>query len=447
MQMLYNQPLDQPSNPNAPYIDGNPKAGIQGSIVPAASIEFDQREVVEVITRANARGYSDFSGTPCAPPGNQDMQQLRKAIEGFITGWSFIIDTTITFKVHGAGYDFIDLNAAFSYLRKYYITSNGHVILQLAGAAQGATTAVQYTYTVGVTLQHPNGNRISIFGAKMLAPCPPNVTGYAINGSSPSQRAADASTNLAMLRTKFATELHFVNGGGMSVFGCPNPMHFDALLLTSDGGSAGGGTGLAFLDSYGPINSDTYSGIACVNFLTGMFCELGATVMFEGPTAGANANENFLCPIICVGTLGSIAGAGVGDGSYLTMSGNLVSINGAAHGFLMYPRSGCQMDGAVECCANVWNGVHSLLSSTVYIYGPLSSGTAYRTSHMWRNGQWGISGHHVWCDAYADFSGNGAGSIYAEYGSQIHPTAGDQGVSSTCSPPWGTIGNGNANIQ
>ena len=44
--MKYNQPLDQPTNTNAPYIDGNPAAGIQGSIVPAASIEFDQREVV-----------------------------------------------------------------------------------------------------------------------------------------------------------------------------------------------------------------------------------------------------------------------------------------------------------------------------------------------------------------------------------------------------------------
>jgi hypothetical protein len=54
--MLYNQPLDQPANTNAPYIDGNPAAGIQGSIVPAASIEYDQREVVEVITRANVRG-------------------------------------------------------------------------------------------------------------------------------------------------------------------------------------------------------------------------------------------------------------------------------------------------------------------------------------------------------------------------------------------------------
>ena len=44
--MKYNQPFDQPSNPNAPYIDGNPSAGIQGSIVPAAAIEYDQREIV-----------------------------------------------------------------------------------------------------------------------------------------------------------------------------------------------------------------------------------------------------------------------------------------------------------------------------------------------------------------------------------------------------------------
>lgn len=139
--MQYNQPFDQPSNLNAPYIDGNPAAGIQGSIVPAEAIEFDQREVVEVITRANARNYIDFSGTPCAPPANPDLntglpplQQLRKAIEGFIRAWDFIIDTTITFHVHGVGADFPDFNQAMQYLRRYYITTNGHVILQSAGA-------------------------------------------------------------------------------------------------------------------------------------------------------------------------------------------------------------------------------------------------------------------------------------------------------------------------
>jgi hypothetical protein len=65
----YNQPFDQPSNPNAPYIDGNPSAGIQGSIVPAAAIEYDQREIVNLI---GAVGLS---------PTNADLTQLIQALK------------------------------------------------------------------------------------------------------------------------------------------------------------------------------------------------------------------------------------------------------------------------------------------------------------------------------------------------------------------------------
>jgi hypothetical protein len=67
--LKYNQPFDQPSNPNAPYVDGNPAAGIQGSIVPAASIEFPQRELV------------NFSLLNSLTPSNADLLQLSKAVQ------------------------------------------------------------------------------------------------------------------------------------------------------------------------------------------------------------------------------------------------------------------------------------------------------------------------------------------------------------------------------
>ena len=67
--MKYNQPFDQPSSPNAPYVDGNPSAGIQGSIVPAASIEFPQREIVAAIQAAGL--VAD----------NGDLTQLLKMIK------------------------------------------------------------------------------------------------------------------------------------------------------------------------------------------------------------------------------------------------------------------------------------------------------------------------------------------------------------------------------
>lgn len=67
--MKYNQPFDQPSSPNAPYVDGNPSAGIQGSIVPAASIEFPQREIVTAIQAAGLN------------PDNGDLTQLLQMIK------------------------------------------------------------------------------------------------------------------------------------------------------------------------------------------------------------------------------------------------------------------------------------------------------------------------------------------------------------------------------
>jgi hypothetical protein len=445
--MKYNQPLDKPSDANASYFDGNPKAGIQGSIVPAASIELDQREVVEVITRANARGYVDFSGTPCAAPANSDLMQLRKAIEGFITGWSFIIDTTITFKVHGAGYDFVDLNAAMAYLRKYYITSRGHVILQLAGAATGSAAAVQYIYAASAVFRHPNADRISVFGANMLAPVPVTDTGYASNGSAVATRAADTNSNLAMLRTKFATELHFTGGTGIFMGpNCPTLMHLDGVLVTSDGGLAGGGGGVVVVNSFGELNPDTHSGLAIVGFANwGMVLELGCAAAIGG---GGNS-ENTLCPLICIGNGTNTAGFALGDGSYFSMSGNLISLSNNGHGFMLHPRTGCQMDGGVHSQSNAMNGVNIYMSPTCFINGPMSGGTAYEYSHIWKNGQYGIQADHGFGNVYADCGAGGAnantsGSIRADYGSNVHCYGGDQHISATCSPAFGTVGNGNS---
>ncbi len=449
--MQYNQPLDQPSQPNASYIDGNPSAGIQGSIVPAASLEFDQREVVEVITRANARGYTDFSGAPCAAPANADLTQLRKAIEGFVQSFQLIIDSTITFRVHGTGADFSDLNAAMSYLRRYYITPRGYVILQCAGAQPGASRAVAYTYTTSIYFSHANNNRISVFGAPMLAAAPVSYTAYSLSGSSPTQRSADTANNLAMLRTKFATELTFTGPNGV-IFGqsCPVPMHFDGFLLTGDGSSA---AGLNLDASFGFMNLDTYAGIAIVGFgWGGVVLELGAVLGMEGPSQ----NETNLCPFIIIGCGDAAPGGGhgliVSDGSYLTMSGNVLSFSNAGNGFMIWPRCGCQMDGAVHAACNGSNGVQTLLGPTTYIYGPLSGGTAYTRSIFWKNAQYGCWAQHSQVSAYCDCgagtgNANGAGSIYAAYGSMVQPTAGDVGISATCTPAWGVVGNQNSLIS
>jgi hypothetical protein len=64
----YNQPFDQQSNPNAPYNNGNPATGTQGSIVPAAAVEYPQREIVNAVTDIGL-----------ATPTNADLHQLSAA--------------------------------------------------------------------------------------------------------------------------------------------------------------------------------------------------------------------------------------------------------------------------------------------------------------------------------------------------------------------------------
>jgi hypothetical protein len=63
----YSKPTDQ-SNPDAPYIDGNPSAGIPGSIPSAAAIEYPQREIVHCIEQSGQ------------DPSNGDLTQLWKSI-------------------------------------------------------------------------------------------------------------------------------------------------------------------------------------------------------------------------------------------------------------------------------------------------------------------------------------------------------------------------------
>jgi hypothetical protein len=66
--MKYQQPYGV-SDPNAPYINGNPSTGTMGSIPPAASIEYPQREIVNLIADAGLT------------PADTDLHQLAKGVQ------------------------------------------------------------------------------------------------------------------------------------------------------------------------------------------------------------------------------------------------------------------------------------------------------------------------------------------------------------------------------
>lgn len=66
--MKYNQPYGV-TDPQAPYVNGNPALGVQGSIPPASSIEYPQREILAVIESAGI------------VPSNSDLTQLLQALQ------------------------------------------------------------------------------------------------------------------------------------------------------------------------------------------------------------------------------------------------------------------------------------------------------------------------------------------------------------------------------
>ena len=75
--MQYNPPLGQSSN--ASFVDGNPSLAIEGSIIPAAAIEYSQREIVNMILKNQIS------------PTNGDLTQLAKAVQADLINW--VVDT------------------------------------------------------------------------------------------------------------------------------------------------------------------------------------------------------------------------------------------------------------------------------------------------------------------------------------------------------------------
>lgn len=76
--MKYHQPFGV-TDPNAGYVNGNPAAGLPGSIPPAESIEYPQREIVNLITKG---GYN---------PADSDLFQLTRGVRR--AAFAFATDT------------------------------------------------------------------------------------------------------------------------------------------------------------------------------------------------------------------------------------------------------------------------------------------------------------------------------------------------------------------
>jgi hypothetical protein len=426
--MQYNQPWDQPNNPNAPYVDGDPAAGIEGSIVPAFGVEYDQREIVEVIAKAYSRGYKDFTGTPCGAPSNADLQQLRKALEGYIesqiTVPQWYIDTSVTFTVHGAGANFPDLTSALQYLSKYIITNRGYVTLAVA--------AGRWNYGgTAILINHPNADRILIKGAQMTRAL--TIGLFAISGYSAANRVNDRATTLNNMRASYTTELTFSGGGGIVNYavGCT----VTQLLLT---GVKSGEYG--FNNSAGSLFVNNCSTCDCGSaglvsgggtlYLSG-FCSATGSSSGVGATNGLIWHNGTI-----VSTSNDLQGFSTGFSAII--SGGAIGIaggNGDWGGVATF--ASLELAAGSQFNFNYSGGVY-IEQAMFHIWGS-ASGTQFRS-----NGGWGLQAS-IGTSSYgpqSQFGNNGSGSILIGYWSTCF-FPGSTGVAGTCSPAannWGSQG-------
>jgi len=207
--MRYSQPFATPTPPLGTYpryVNGDPVTGTEGSIPPATAFDETQIEIVNVISNVGLT------------PDHNDLTQLWQAIQSLI-GQKYIT-TPITKRVHGAGADFVDINAALSWLGQYIITPSGYVTFYVA--------AGRWTYTVPVEINHPNANRVAIQGGALLGGSP---TGGDIG--------SDSTSNIIFLRSVYATELSFTGGiAGFRIFRVGPTLRY--LLITGSQSVSGG---------------------------------------------------------------------------------------------------------------------------------------------------------------------------------------------------------------
>jgi hypothetical protein len=377
--------------------------------VPAHGIEYDQREIVEVIHSANLRGYSDFTGTPCAPPTNADLQQLRKALEGYLRALpNWYIDTNITFTVHGTGANFANLDDALWYLSKYVITNHGFVTLAIAAGL--------WTYNTRIDINHPNADRILITGANLISY--PVSTDFAVTGYTVTLRANDRTNTLNRLRTRFATELAFTGTTGISnhAVGCT----LQNLLITGDRTSGGGITGatlvqsagLLYLNNVSIVNGVGNSGLAIqgggvMQKDGSIFSSSGCTGHGIGVFMGGNhwhGNNTFT---YCTSNDANGVGAGFNCGSngYSTFIANG---NGGA-GVMCSIMGEYQVGGSSQFNTNAVNGV--FVDQGLFYADNYPPGGAGGAPQFLNNG--GAGGYVVvgssFQAAYAVFSGNAGG--------------------------------------
>lgn len=346
-----------------------------------------------------------------------------------------IIDSAISFTVHGGGANFPDLNAAMEYLSKFTISPNGSVSLNVAIG--------QYSYgSTSVQLQHPNASRISINGSG-IGFISPSASTFAVTGNSSGSRTADRATQLTALRACYPTELQFTGSAGIVVV-TPG-ITINSLLIT---GNRAGATTSALLSVLAFANLGNISAANGGGY--GVLVANGASAVSVGClsgngciTAGVAAVDN---GSILYGTSANLMGAsndsygiyGLNGGAIRTNGGALALANGnGVHGVNMSLKSTFQAPAASQFNTNGSAGI--IVSN--------SSNAAAANCTFSGNSAYGVLAQEgsIAQVGSSTFNTNTTFATIAQIGSTID-AASATGVSGSSSPAINTVGNANSYV-
>lgn len=207
---------------------------------------------------------------------------IRQLISNGRDDFVIWIDASVTYTI-GPGGDYPDIRAVMSYLSDFLIADGVTVTLQF--------TAGVHTYTGDVNITHPTSRNIRFIGANMSA-APPVKSDFTVTGNSVAARASDATTNIAMLRTKYATEIR-INGG--SLVGFEGTGLIDKLLFVGDGSS---NFGLSLTDGTYDLGNISVHGFGKSNVfaINGRLIFTGNVSTTASGQTGFNCNSCYLAP-------------------------------------------------------------------------------------------------------------------------------------------------------
>jgi hypothetical protein len=182
------------------------------------------------------------------------------------------ISIGVTFNVSTTA----QINNVFAALGRKQITASGAVTVQLA-------TGVYQPFIT----YHNNSDRIAVVGTMLTSV--PNGSSFYVTGSSAAARAQDSANNIAMLRTRYGSEIHSDNtllGQGIIQHMGPGGIHFVNLLITGQNVSAGAAISLVAGIGCGAGSSCSVTG--CSVWGSG-----GSGVFSSGSTMGIQ--NSFVC--------------------------------------------------------------------------------------------------------------------------------------------------------